>query len=1503
MDVSGTMTMVYMGTIGSVSGRLVLESRDTSDPLATPDIWGVLKVESGLDKLAEAGIDLNAEALLRFNTSDVEKVEVLRLIGIVGDELATVNGGAALTTLDGLSPILPPFPLDTLPGTVKSLIEATLGVSLSASTTVEVIVTGAKWKARDEDNDVTYFLEEVSGSRIRISSEFQTFMLTPETYLLELRGELIFRFPAFESDGITPGPDLFVISGGATLKINRDGLEGIAVGRAKVGPTGGELLEFDAQGVLILNDSGIAAGMSMLLNQDNVPGIDFNGSFTMVLNTMDGLQQVAVPTLFRDELLPTPPTISGQAPGELIPDAGDNATLFWQVNPDGTTLTPVLVVPGEAPDLNGNFDPNANNTPFLVITGSASLVVNPAGVNLFTLTGQFQITAEPTQLRIAAAFGTSNPVLGSLTGTAALTFDADGMYGVAQVTRDIGSPVIPAVELNLNFLIEFNTSAVTKTIQRLEVNRTTGAIATTPVNAALEAFQVRIVGGGEFIVRSGSTEIVRMTGRFEFVTSEGNLAISVAARLALGDGSITADVEGAALLRVDGFAIQIMAATDASATESVAGAGFRLELGGSALIRINTTNTFISHIASVEVNLNAASGATPFFEVRMEGAGRIEFFIDGIGGLKIEGEVATQIGSGGVIITVNGELTANLAGVPLVRMNASGSFEVFTGGLIASLAEIRPDHGIAGRIALQVGATTLLGGVGFNLEGTFVLEVNTMANFVSHANGVAVNLAAGPYARIKMIGVIRFSLGGAASFELYGSGAGQGFEIQMNATRVAIIADANLLAKVGGTTLLNMTVTDGLLAIGLNGIIANINLDGGLSGPGYSFSGTYTFKLNTTGQNAFISNGVVTPGIQVQIIGDLNAGGFRMNGQFAIELNNNGFIVGANADLIYGSLVRLELIDSFLQITNRGIAARVSVGGTLGGSNFQFRSSTVISFLLNTTGRAVTRVNGSNVGLRAGYYAEIHMVGDLSLLNIITARGTFVATAASGGLSVRMDAHLSVMDIGFRVQATAHFASDGVAFKSRINLAAGGSTIKPINGISISGNFELQVNTKGYSYAGMGARSIRVAVSGGINVAGFTMFNINFSIGIRADGFDAAFSGTIDLSVVRVGVSGTFNSNGNFSVTGTTSINLSAGPAYLSVTGRLTIDNSGFRMRLDGSAGLKIAGIRVGVGIGADAFVSGSELRIRAEACVTIDYLIGSKTFCAGHTFTVGRVPASHPGNASTSPAASVGFVSGGSLSLDMNRFGGTHGRNLISIISEGASIRVSGNGYSQVFSGVSNISLNLGNGNDYFYVGSGVAANVIIDGGNGHDEIVYLGSGTATIRGGAGNDEIRVVNDRNFRPAPAADGLNVPLSNPLGYTLIGGSGDDIIIGGNGNDHIEGNGGHDRLDGGGGDDTIHGGSENDIIYGGTGNDKLFGDGGNDIIYGEQNNDELDGGHGDDILLGGSGNEKITWTSGTGNDVEINGQSGYDEITFLGTGGANNITASQGDNNAIVITNA
>ena len=155
-------------------------------------------------------------------------------------------------------------------------------------------------------------------------------------------------------------------------------------------------------------------------------------------------------------------------------------------------------------------------------------------------------------------------------------------------------------------------------------------------------------------------------------------------------------------------------------------------------------------------------------------------------------------------------------------------------------------------------------------------------------------------------------------------------------------------------------------------------------------------------------------------------------------------------------------------------------------------------------------------------------------------------------------------------------------------------------------------------------------------------------------------------------MSGSFDSSGDFSVTGSAGFRVTAGPAYLEATASLTIDNSGFRVAISGRAGIRIAGINVGVSVNGVASLSGSQLLLDAQACLTINLLFTSFDICVGVTFSIGSAPGTPPGSADTNPPPSIGSVSGGTLGLDLNQLGGVNASNMISILDEGVgSVRV----------------------------------------------------------------------------------------------------------------------------------------------------------------------------------------------------------------------------------------
>ena len=107
----------------------------------------------------------------------------------------------------------------------------------------------------------------------------------------------------------------------------------------------------------------------------------------------------------------------------------------------------------------------------------------------------------------------------------------------------------------------------------------------------------------------------------------------------------------------------------------------------------------------------------------------------------------------------------------------------------------------------------------------------------------------------------------------------------------------------------------------------------------------------------------------------------------------------------------------------------------------------------------------------------------------------------------------------------------------------------------------------------------------------------------------------------------------------------------------------------------------------------------------------------------------------------------------------------------------------------------------------------------------------------------------------------------PIGSTLFGSLGDDVLSGGTGNDLIDGQDGNDRITGGDG---------KDILFGGAGKDYLT------------------GGFGDDILDGGPGFDRAVYTDATGG-VTINLAAGTASGAGVDTDTLVNIEAAIGSN--------
>ena len=126
---SGQLSLIKLGTVGSTSGRFVL---DTSNKTAdAPQFWGVATLETNFDALKPYGIDLFGKGTLQVNLTQTTHVETLTLAGL------GPNGTAATRTFT-LRPLS--FSLELAgkaairpPGTSTDLVRLTGGFFLSLS--------------------------------------------------------------------------------------------------------------------------------------------------------------------------------------------------------------------------------------------------------------------------------------------------------------------------------------------------------------------------------------------------------------------------------------------------------------------------------------------------------------------------------------------------------------------------------------------------------------------------------------------------------------------------------------------------------------------------------------------------------------------------------------------------------------------------------------------------------------------------------------------------------------------------------------------------------------------------------------------------------------------------------------------------------------------------------------------------------------------------------------------------------------------------------------------------------------------------------------------------------------------------------------------------------------------------------------------------------------------------------------------------------------------------
>jgi VCBS repeat-containing protein len=256
--------------------------------------------------------------------------------------------------------------------------------------------------------------------------------------------------------------------------------------------------------------------------------------------------------------------------------------------------------------------------------------------------------------------------------------------------------------------------------------------------------------------------------------------------------------------------------------------------------------------------------------------------------------------------------------------------------------------------------------------------------------------------------------------------------------------------------------------------------------------------------------------------------------------------------------------------------------------------------------------------------------------------------------------------------------------------------------------------------------------------------------------------------------------------------------ARLDAAGRLTIEwddddrcNDGTVLRASGFAAPAQTG---SYRYDADAVdVDGDTLTyalVQAPSGASIDAATGLVTWTPSSAGEFGFVIRVSDGNGGAAQQTYTVGVTGRSRLLDVR---GTEDNDQIEISEDkGGIVRVTVNGATRFYSGLSGIRVQALEGNDRVEL-EGLTVATLVEGGSGNDKL---------------------------------DGSEVCVARL------------------------------ELDGGSGNDVLRGGGGNDWLLGGAGKDVLFGDAGADLLWGGEGDDVLKGGEGDDWLVRGPGCDNL-----------------------------------------------
>ena len=445
----------------------------------------------------------------------------------------------------------------------------------------------------------------------------------------------------------------------------------------------------------------------------------------------------------------------------------------------------------------------------------------------------------------------------------------------------------------------------------------------------------------------------------------------------------------------------------------------------------------------------------------------------------------------------------------------------------------------------------------------------------------------------------------------------------------------------------------------------------------------------------------------------------------------------------------------FIQVNSSGLVAALTINlaaGTTMPSGLGFTLSATFMLEINTTGSAVT-VPGTSVTVAPG--ALVAASGSLSIPGF-TITGEFDLTVSSSNLLIHVSATVKVLGITFSVvgYAGVYYDTDpGFALSLTLKVGTGSgtdSTLYPVSSLGnlfvIQGTLTLQINTCAHTRTFTDpVTSAQTSIASGfiISISNLRVYLFGFnltgsaSFGLTSAGLNISLNLSLSFFGMTFSFNGYVNADGSFSITASArfeydwSIKIFSGEVYAYFS--ITFSNTGFAA--SAGCGIHVDGIG-SLSASASVFISGSEFKMDVDVdigiCdVTVHIDLGTRAD-----------PPAPP------PTPVLATQTGGTLVLNLGSNVGDRGSSFGAVSDEnyvltgsGGNITVTALGYSETYSGITDIVVNntaaSGTNNVTINIANSITATEHITLGSVNNNIT-TGGGFATIKDyGTGSNSI----------------------------------------------------------------------------------------------------------------------------------------------------------------------